>query len=108
MHIFYIFFISFLLVFFSELGDKTQLIVLSFASKLKVSTVLIGVALGSIFSHGIAIIFGSFLGGFENTLFTNFLKIISYSIFILLGILSFFNFEKSSYNSNKILNKSIS
>ena len=105
MHIFYIFFISFLLVFFSELGDKTQLIVLSFASKLKVSTVLIGVALGSIFSHGIAIIFGSFLGGFENTLFTNFLKIISYSIFILLGILSFFNFEKSSYNSNKILNK---
>ena len=36
---------AFCLVFFSELGDKTQLLVLSFSTKLKAATILIGVAI---------------------------------------------------------------
>ena len=47
MFFLYSLFIAFILVFFSELGDKTQLIVLSFSTKLKASTILFGVALGS-------------------------------------------------------------
>ena len=62
----YPFIIAFTLVFVSELGDKTQILTLSFASKLKTHTILIGVALGSLLSHGIAIVFGSFLGNIEN------------------------------------------
>ena len=68
MNFLYPILIAFLLVFISELGDKTQLLVLSFSSKLKASTILLGVALGSLFSHGIAILFGSSIGLLENEL----------------------------------------
>lgn len=45
MEFIYPFIIAFILVFISELGDKTQLLVLSFSSKLKIKTILLGVAL---------------------------------------------------------------
>lgn len=81
--------IAFLLVFISELGDKTQFLVLSFSSKLKASTILIGVALGSFFSHGIAILFGSSIGLLENEFLHNSLQIATYISFIVFGIISF-------------------
>ena len=71
MFLIYPFIIAFTLVFISELGDKTQLLALSFSSKLKISTILLGVALGSLFSHGLAILFGSFLGNIEDLKFQN-------------------------------------
>ena len=89
MEFIYPFLIAFLLIFISELGDKTQLLVLSFSSKLKAKTILLGVALGSLFSHGIAILFGSFLGNIENLIFQYFLKIITYISFIIFGIITF-------------------
>jgi len=49
--------VAFSIVFVSELGDKTQILVLSFASKSKTWLILAGVALGSLLSHGTAIIF---------------------------------------------------
>ena len=76
MLLIYPFIIAFTLVFISELGDKTQLLALSFSSKLKISTILLGVALGSLFSHGLAILFGSFLGNIEDLKFQYFIKII--------------------------------
>lgn len=88
MEFIYPFVIAFLLIFVSELGDKTQLLVLSFSSKLKSKTILLGVALGSLFSHGIAIIFGSFLGNIENLSFQYFLKIATYLSFIIFGIIT--------------------
>ena len=56
MDFLYPLFIAFSIVFLSELGDKTQLLVLSFSSKLKSATILLGVALGSFFKS--QIIFG--------------------------------------------------
>ena len=101
----YSFFVAFLLVFFSELGDKTQLIVLSFSTKLKASTILLGVALGSFFSHGIAILFGSFLGNLENNNIHFILEVITYSSFILLGLLSFIPSKSKEDNDNGLINK---
>ena len=100
----YPFIIAFTLVFVSELGDKTQLLTLSFASKLKTHTILIGVAIGSLFSHGIAIAFGSFLGHIENLSFQYVLKIITYLSFIIFGIITLkpsrkFNFKKEKNKS---------
>ena len=89
MNLIYPFLIAFIMVFIAELGDKTQLIVLSFSQSLKPRTILFGVALGSLFSHGIAIMFGSSIGLLENELFHKILEIITYSSFILMGILSF-------------------
>ena len=101
----YPFFISFILVFISELGDKTQLIALSFSSKLKFYVIILGVALGSFFSHGIAILFGSFLGNIENLIFQNILKIITYTSFIIFGIITIKqknSLENPSSKSNNI------
>ena len=48
MEFLYPFFISFILIFLSELGDKTQLLVLSFSTKDKAKNILFGVALGTL------------------------------------------------------------
>lgn len=103
MEAIYCFAISFILIFLSELGDKTQILVLSFSSKLKSSTLLFGVALGSFFSHGIAILFGSTLGYLSSAKIHYYLEIVTYFSFILIGIFSLLqrknhiqNIEKSS------------
>ncbi len=96
----YPFIVAFLLIFISELGDKTQLLVLSFSSKLKANTILFGVALGSLLSHGIAIMFGSFLGNIENLTFQYFLKIITYISFIIFGIITLVKHDNKSETSN--------
>lgn len=92
----YPFFIAFLLIFISELGDKTQLLVLSFSTKAKTYSILLGVALGSFFSHGIAILFGSTLGNFDNITLHLILKFITYLSFLFFGILTFLKKEESS------------
>lgn len=108
MEYIYPIFISFLLVFISELGDKTQLLVLSFSSKTKTKNILIGVALGSLFSHGIAITFGSTLGILDNSRFQEIIKFITYISFILFGIFSFISINKTeNENSNKFIDKII-
>ena len=58
--------IAFFMIFVSELGDKTQILVMSFSGKQKIVTILLGVALGTFFSHGLAILFGSYIGAINN------------------------------------------
>ena len=101
MQFFYPFFMTFIIVFFSELGDKTQLLVLSFSAKNKAKNVLLGVALGTFFSHGIAILFGSKIAGFNNEIFNFYLKLFTYFSFLLFGFLGFFKNENSEDNSSK-------
>lgn len=84
----YPFFIAFSIVFISELGDKTQLLVLSFSSKDKIFKILLGVALGSFFSHGIAILFGSTVSLLENSSLQFIIGLITCLSFILMGILT--------------------
>lgn len=95
MDFFYTFFITFLIVFFSELGDKTQLLVLSFSNKLKTTNILFGVAIGTFLSHGMAILFGSKLASF-NSEFNFYLSIVTYLSFILFGIYGFWPKKESS------------
>lgn len=88
MEFIYPFFISFAIVFISELGDKTQLLVLSFSGKDKTFKILLGVAIGSFFSHGLAILFGSGLALLKNQFLHNLIEFITYSSFVLMGILA--------------------
>ena len=69
MELFYPFLIAFSMVFVSELGDKTQLLVLSFSNKGQTFKILLGVAIGSFFSHGLAILFGSSVHLFASSAF---------------------------------------
>lgn len=98
-------FISFILIFLSELGDKTQLLVLSFSTKLKTFTILLGVAIGSFLSHGIAILFGSLINNIENFPFQNILQIIAYISFIILGIITIFSKNNNDNKKNTVLKK---
>lgn len=66
---------------------------------------------GTFFSHGLAILFGSTLGNFENASFNYYLKLLTYVSFILFGVIGFIpkkikdcsNETKSSF-LHKILN----
>lgn len=49
------------LIFFAEMGDKTQILAMAFATKYKVRNVLIGILIGSFLNHGLAVILGSAL-----------------------------------------------
>ena len=97
----YPFFITFSLVFFSELGDKTQLLVLSFSSKNKAKNILLGVAIGTFFSHGIAILFGSKVACFSSGSFQFYLKIFTYFSFLLFGLIGFLPKKNVDAVSNK-------
>ena len=103
MNFIYPFLISFIIVFFSELGDKTQLLVLSFSTKDKAKNILFGVAIGTFFSHGLAILFGSKIASFDNKFFQTFLQFFTYFSFLICGICGLFpknqkqNSKKSSF-----------
>lgn len=105
---FYTLFIAFTLVLFSELGDKTQLLVLSFSTKHKAKNILLGVAIGSFFSHGIAIVFGSYISNLNIPLFDTYLKYLTYLTFIVFGILSLLPKKPCSdkpSNKNNVITK---
>ena len=95
MQYLYPFVISFIFIFLSELGDKTQILVLSFSTKNKATSVLLGVAFGTLFSHGLAIIFGSQIGTIGNDKFIYYMKILTYCTFLIFGIAGFLNSKKA-------------
>lgn len=47
-----------LLIVFAEMGDKTQFLAMAFATKYPVKKILLGVAIGAFFNHGLAMILG--------------------------------------------------
>ncbi|MCF6465821.1 TMEM165/GDT1 family protein [Clostridium sp. Cult2] len=52
---------AFLLIFIAEMGDKTQIIAMTFATQYKVKEVLTGVFIGVFLNHGLAIVLGRYL-----------------------------------------------
>lgn len=87
--------LSFTIIFLAELGDKTQIMILSFSTKNKLKNILLGIALGTFFSHGIAIFLGSNLASISNENFSYFLKLFTYITFIIFGILGLISVKKS-------------
>lgn len=52
---------AFGLIFIAEMGDKTQILAMAFATRYKVRAVLSGIFLGALLNHGLAVILGSYL-----------------------------------------------
>ena len=90
--------LSFTIIFLAELGDKTQIMVLSFSAKSKMKHILLGISLGTFLSHGCAILFGSRLGSINNQYVSYYLNLFTYISFILFGILGFISMKNQSSN----------
>jgi putative Ca2+/H+ antiporter (TMEM165/GDT1 family) len=56
------FWIALFVVFIAELGDKTQLVALAFATRYKASTVLLGVLLATLLVHLLSVALGEVIG----------------------------------------------
>ena len=76
---------AFTLIFIAEMGDKTQIMAMAFATQYKVKDILIGVALGSFLNHGLAILLGSMLTQFIPI---EALQLVAGVLFIAFGLLS--------------------
>lgn len=83
---------SFLLVFFAEIGDKTQFLSIIFATRYKLYQVLLGVFIGVMLNHGIAVGLAFFLSSIINI---QILKIVAALMFLIFGIESFTIREES-------------
>lgn len=55
---------AFVLIFIAEMGDKTQILAMAFATKYPVKKVLLGIFLGSLLNHGLGVILGSYISNF--------------------------------------------
>lgn len=53
-------------VVLAEMGDKTQLLAMAFATKYKASKVLIGVFIATVLNHALAVVVGNFITRFES------------------------------------------
>ncbi|MBN2898176.1 MAG: TMEM165/GDT1 family protein [Clostridia bacterium] len=74
-----------LLIFLAEMGDKTQLMAMAFATRYKVRDIVIGIALGAFVNHGLAIALGSIL---QRVIPFEVIYLVAGVIFILFGLLS--------------------
>ena len=101
MNFLYTLLLSFAIIFFAELGDKTQIMVLSFSTKSKLRNILLGISLGTFLSHGFAIIFGSQLGSINNENVLYYLNIFTYISFILFGIWGFISIKIQSSDNKE-------
>jgi putative Ca2+/H+ antiporter (TMEM165/GDT1 family) len=80
-----IFLISFGIMFIAELGDKTQLTILSLAGRFRSPwTVFAGAALAMVLATGLGVLVGSFL---PTLIGERAVRLVSGGLFILFGIL---------------------
>jgi len=79
------------LIFIAEMGDKTQIMAMAFATQYKIKQILVGVAIGAFFNHGLAIVFGSMLTQFVPL---EALQLIAGVLFVTFGLLSLSIAEK--------------
>ena len=55
---------AFSLIFIAEMGDKTQILAMAFATRYPVGKVLLGIFLGCLLNHGMAVALGSYISNF--------------------------------------------
>lgn len=91
---------AFLLVFVAEMGDKSQIIAMTFATQYKKKDVLAGVAIAAILNHGLAIVLGRYL---SKVVPLNLVQILGGFVFIIFGVLSLKDEELDDFNANKSL-----
>lgn len=91
---------AFCLVFIAEIGDKSQILAMTFATKYKAIQVVIGISIGILLNHLLAIIIGIYI---SNIIPIKMLQIIAGVLFIIFGF-NAFRTDKNIKNDNKSFN----
>lgn len=76
---------SFLLIFFAEMGDKSQLLAMAFATRYSVKKVITGIFIGALLNHGLAVALGNYISSFIPI---TYIQIIAGFIFIVFSLLT--------------------
>lgn len=92
---------AFALIFIAEMGDKSQIIAMTFATQYKIKDVLLGVTIGVMFNHAIAILLGNFI---SLVIPTNYIYIIAGFLFIGFGLNSLSLEEEEEINDKMEFN----
>lgn len=90
---------SFLLIFAAEMGDKTQIIAMTFATQYKIKEVILGVVFGVMLNHGIAIILGRFI---SKVVPMDLIQIVAGIMFVIFGIMSLKDEEMDEAKDKKV------
>ena len=77
------FLVSFAVIFVAELGDKSQLMALAFATRYKPATVLIGITVATAVVHAVSVLVGAALGA---ALPTRPITLVAAIAFVLFGL----------------------
>lgn len=88
---------AFVLVFVAEVGDKTQLMLMTLAAKYTVMQMLLGILLGVTVNHGAAVVIGCCL---SNVIEGRLLQLFAGFIFIVFGILTILYDEEDEKRKN--------
>lgn len=89
---------AFFLIFAAEMGDKTQIIAMTFATQYKVKDVILGITWGVFLNHGIAIVLGRFI---SKIVPMNYIQIVAGIMFVVFGIMALKSDEEENIESNK-------
>lgn len=92
---------AFFLIFAAEMGDKTQIIAMTFATQYLVKEVLLGVTIGVLLNHGIAILLGNFI---SKVVPMNLIQIGAGFLFVIFGINALKQDEEEELKNKKALN----
>lgn len=76
---------AFLLIFIAEMGDKTQIIAMTFATQYKIKEVLAGVFIGVFINHGLAIVLGQYL---SKLVPMDSIQLVAGIMFVIFGLLA--------------------
>ena len=76
---------AFLFILIAEMGDKTQILAMAFATRFSLSKVLLGVLIGSALNHGLAAVLGTYL---TNVVPIETVRVIAAFAFIAFGLWS--------------------
>lgn len=76
---------SLIMVFVAELGDKTQIMLISLSAQYSALQILLGIFMGVFLNHGLAVLIGSALSKYINN--TLLIKFVSF-IFIAFGLIT--------------------
>lgn len=91
---------AFILIFFAEMGDKSQLIAMTFATQYKLKTVLIGIFIGTAINHMLAVTIGVFL---SQLIPISIVQVLASLFFLIFGLLTLREEPEESTDQEKKL-----